>query len=81
MGALFALAFAALGMVGLMFFMIILSTLMGGVVGWTVEMFFPFVTATLNQLGHLNLTGFEMGACLGFFGSFFRSSNTNKCEK
>jgi hypothetical protein len=41
-----------------------------------VEAVFPFVIDTLNQLGDLNLTGFEMGAVLGFVGSFFRSSSS-----
>lgn len=72
---------AAIAMVGLLFFAVLLSTIMGGIVGWVVDMVFPFVIATLNQLAHLNLTGFEMGAVLGFFGSFFRSSNTNKCKE
>lgn len=62
----------------LFFFSALLSTVIGGFVGWVVNMVFPFVTATLNGLAGTELTGFEMGAVLGFFGSFFRSSQTNK---
>jgi len=60
----------------LLFVAVLASTLVGGVVGWIVEAVFPFVIDTLNRLGDLNLTGFEMGAVLGFVGSFFRSSSS-----
>lgn len=58
-----------------LFATLIMSTVVGGVVGWSVEMVFPFVNATLNQLAGTELTGFETGAVLGFFGSFFRSAS------
>ena len=61
----------------LFFFGALLSTVFGGFVGWVVDMVFPFVTVTLNGLAGTELTGFEMGAVLGFFGSFFRSSLNN----
>ena len=61
----------------LFFFGALLSTVFGGFVGWVVDMVFPFVTATLNGLAGTELSGFEMGAVLGFFGSFFRSSLSN----
>lgn len=69
------------GLMGLLTFIVtlfvtlIVSTFVGGVVGWSVEMVFPFVNATLNQLAGTGLTGFETGAVLGFFGSFFRSDS------
>ena len=62
----------------LFFFGALLSTVFGGFVGWVVDMVFPFVTATLNGLAGTELSGFEMGAVLGFFGSFFRSSLQSK---
>ncbi len=65
----------------LFFFAALLSTLFGGFVGWVVDLVFPFVTATLNQLAGTQLTGFETGAVLGFFGSFFRSSLNNNTNK
>jgi hypothetical protein len=63
----------------LFFFGALLNTVFGGIVGWVVNIMFPFVTATLNGLAGTELSGFEAGAVLGFFGSFFRSNlNTNK---
>jgi len=41
-------------------------------------MVFPVVNQTLNQLSGLQLDAFDMGACLGFFGSFFRSTLQSK---
>jgi hypothetical protein len=69
---------AAVGIIGLLFFVIILSTLFGGIAGWTVDLVFPFVAITLNSLLGTTLTAFEMGAVMGFVGSFFRTSVTNK---
>ena len=60
----------------LLFVGIIASTLVGGVVGWIVGAVFPFVPATLNTVTGLQLTAFEVGAVLGFVGSFFRSSTS-----
>lgn len=59
-----------------LFLGIIASTLVGGLVGWTVGLVFPFVFDSLNKLTSLSLTPFEMGAMLGFVGSFFRSSRS-----
>jgi hypothetical protein len=71
-----------ISLVALLFVAILLGTLVGGVVGWTVDLMFPFVVVTLNTLTGLSLTAFEMGAVLGFVGSFFKSSlNTSKSEK
>lgn len=72
-----------ISLVALLFVAILLSTLVGGVVGWTVDLMFPFVVTTLNTLTGLELTAFEMGAVLGFVGSFFKSSltNNNKADK
>lgn len=71
-----------ISLVALLFVAILLCTLVGGVVGWTVDLMFPFVVTALNTLTGLQLTAFEMGAVLGFVGSFFKSSlNTNKSEK
>jgi hypothetical protein len=51
-------------------------------VGWTVDLVFPFVIPTLNTVTGLSLTAFEMGAVLGFVGSFFKASlNTSKSDK
>lgn len=74
---MFQVIFGSLALVALLFVAVLASTVVGGVVGWIVEAVFPFVIATLNQLAGTQLTGFETGAVLGFFGSFFRSSQTN----
>ena len=60
----------------LFFLGIIANTLVGGIVGWVVDIPFPFVISTLNHLAGTTLTPFELGAVLGFFGSFFKSSLT-----
>ena len=59
-------------------FMIIGSTLCGALVGWVVGWFFS--TPILAFLSAIGITGFKMweiGAVLGFVGSFFRSSVVN----
>jgi hypothetical protein len=71
---------AAVGIIGILFFVIILGTLFGGIAGWTVNLVFPFVFSTLNSLLGTELTAFEMGAVLGFVGGFFRTSVTKKDE-
>jgi hypothetical protein len=71
----------AISLIALLFVAMLLSTLIGGCAGWVVESVFPYVITTLNTLTGLSLTGFEMGAVLGFVGSFFKSSLTNKSDK
>jgi hypothetical protein len=61
-------------LVGL-FITIISGTLMGGVAGWTVNLVFPVVADTLNQLSGLSLSAFDQGAVLGFVGGFIRSTS------
>lgn len=63
-----------LSAVCLLFLGIIGSTLIGGIVGWIVGGVFPYVIDTLNHLFGMTLSNWEVGATLGFFGSFFRSS-------
>jgi hypothetical protein len=54
-----------------LFMAIIAGTLVGGIVGWTVDLVFPVVTQSLNKLTGLGIDAFDMGAVLGFVGSFF----------
>jgi hypothetical protein len=68
----------SVGIVATLFFMVIITTLVGGVVGWTVDLVFPVVNTSLNTLSGLQLDAFDMGAVLGFFGSFFRSTLKSK---
>jgi len=65
-----------LGMV-LFAFAMLLSTIFGGITGWLVGMWFPYVTDTLRELSGTYLTDFQLGATLGFFGSAFRSITTS----
>lgn len=79
MQAIFLIITGVVGVAIALLLSIIANTLVGGIVGWVVDLVFPFVNATLNQVAHTQLTAFELGATLGFFGSFFRS--TLKSEK
>lgn len=58
------------------FFIIILSTLLGGLVGFVIGLVFPFVIDTLNQIAGTSLSGFGVGAVLGFIGGFFKNPDT-----
>jgi hypothetical protein len=58
-----------------LFIAIISGTLMGGVAGWTVNLAFPVVADTLNQLSGLSLSAFDQGAVLGFVGGFIKSTS------
>lgn len=73
--------FGALTVAALLFAVVLLTTLIGGVVGWIVGLVFPFVIVSLNTILGLSLTAFELGAMLGFVGSFFRTSVTTKANK
>jgi hypothetical protein len=71
---------AAVMIAAILFVAVLLGTLIGGIVGAIVGLVFPFVIETLNTLTGLTLSGFEMGAVLGFVGSFFKTSVTNDKE-
>jgi membrane protein YqaA with SNARE-associated domain len=60
----------------LLFFAVLSSTVVGGVVGWVVGAFFPVVIDTVNKLAGTELSSFEVGAVLGFVGAFFRTTIT-----
>ena len=65
---------SALGVAALLYEAVILGTFVGGVAGWIIGGVFPYVIASLNSVLGLSLTGFEMGALLGFVGSFLSTS-------
>jgi hypothetical protein len=71
-----AVVLSAMGIAALLFAATILGTLLGGVAGLIVGAVFPYVIASLNTVLGLSLTGFEMGAVLGFVGGFLRSTTT-----
>lgn len=65
----------------LLFFIAILSTVMGAAVGWVVGLFFAdTIIGFLGRIG-VNVDGLSMwqvGAALGFIGSFFKSTLQQK---
>ena len=61
----------ALYSVTALFFSLIMTTLVGGCVGWAVDLVLPVVTVSLNKILQLSLSGFELGCVLGFIGGFF----------
>ena len=73
-----AVILGAVAIAAILFVAVLLGTLIGGIVGWIVGLVFPFVIVTLNTLTGLTLTAFEMGAVLGFVGSFFKTSVTKE---
>ena len=75
-----AVILGAVAIAAILFVAVLLGTLIGGIVGWIVGMVFPFVIVTLNTLTGLTLTAFEMGAVLGFVGSFFKTSVTKESK-
>jgi hypothetical protein len=80
--ALEGLAKAAGGVVmatGALFLMITLATVMGAVTGWTVGLIYPnTLRAGQEAIGITPLPPWQLGACLGFVGGFFRYSNASK---
>jgi hypothetical protein len=75
-----AVILGAVAIAAILFVAVLLSTVIGGIVGWIVGLVFPFVIVTLNTLTGLTLTAFEMGAVLGFVGSFFKTSVTKESK-
>jgi hypothetical protein len=71
---------AIVGVLVTLFIAVIAGTFIGGVVGWCVNLMFPVVNATLNQVSGLALDAFDMGACLGFVGGFLKSTNTSSTK-
>jgi hypothetical protein len=68
----------ATGVAAVLFLAVILGTVIGGITGWIVGMIFPVIITSLNTVLGLELSGFAMGAMLGFVGTFFRSSVSSK---
>jgi len=71
----------ALGVALLVFIATLMSTVFGGIAGWVVGGVFPYVTDTIRELSGLTLTNFELGALLGFVGSFMKSSSSSSSTK
>lgn len=66
----------ALGaIIGTFFFLIILNTLLGAISGWVVGLVFgETILAIFAKIGITGFTMFQIGAFLGFVGSFFKTS-------
>ena len=76
MDKILAGAFGALAVVTLVFFIVVLGTLMGAVAGWIVGLFFgETILSTLSRFGvsTLGLQMWQLGATLAFVGSFFKA--------
>jgi hypothetical protein len=71
---------AIVGVLATLFIAVIAGTFIGGVVGWCVNMMFPVVNATLNQVSGLTLDAFDMGAVLGFLSGFIKTSVTSNSK-
>ena len=65
-------------LMGLLFFAGLLGALGGAFSGWVVGWFFTeTITTFMAALGLKGLAMWQIGLCLGFIGSFFRSVQTN----
>lgn len=72
--------FAIVGVLATLFIAVIAGTFIGGVVGWCVNMMFPVVNTTLNQVSGLTLDAFDQGAVLGFLSGFIKTSVTSNSK-
>jgi ABC-type lipoprotein release transport system permease subunit len=70
--------FSVVGLIATLFVGIIAGTLIGGFVGWCVNLVFPVVHDTLNHVTGLQLDAFDQGAVLGFVGGFLRPNASSK---
>lgn len=73
MTAILSIIGAITGIIIRLFVAVLAGTVIGGFVGWTVNLFFPVVNITLNQISGLSLDAFDMGAVLGFLSGFIKS--------
>lgn len=73
----------ALGLVAVVFILIILGTLSGGIAGWIVGLFFTdTIMNTLNRIGvdTMGMTMWQLGATLGFISGFFKATSVRKTK-
>lgn len=69
-----------LSMMGIFFF-VIFGTLLGGVAGWTVGIFFgDTILGIASQIGVKNISMFQFGSFLGFIGGFLKTKVTATVE-
>lgn len=72
-----AFIFMLIGAISLVPFFALLLPILSGIAAVIIGWAFPFTTDTIRELAGIQLTDFQLGATLGFFGSFFRSTNFN----
>lgn len=68
----------ALGLVAVVFIVVTLGTLFGGIAGWIVGLFFTdTIMNTLNRIGvdTMGMTMWQLGATLGFISGFFKAAS------
>jgi membrane protein YqaA with SNARE-associated domain len=76
---IFAGIILSAGTACLFILLVLFSTLAGAIVGWIVGWFFgDTILGIMNQLGVHNIAMWQLGAFLGFVGSFFRHSHASK---
>lgn len=81
MAQILAGGLAAIGLVLLVFVLVILGSLSGGIAGWIVGLFFTdIIMQTLNRIGvdTMGMTMWQLGATLGFVSGFFKSTKVQK---
>ena len=68
-----AFGVTALGIGGIFVF-VIFGTFLGGIAGWIVGIFFgDTILGIAAQIGIKNVTMFQLGCFLGFFGAFLKT--------
>lgn len=68
---------AAVLIIGGIILLLPLSTLCGAIAGWAVGLFFEKeILGVASQLGIHNVTMWQLGAFLGFVGTFLRTTTT-----
>ena len=73
----------ALGLVAVVFILVILGTLFGGIAGWIVGLFFTdTIMNTLNRIGvdTMGMTMWQLGATLGFISGFFKATGVKETK-
>ena len=62
---------------GVFFIVVIIAPIVGGVGGWIFAWVFKDSFAALQALLHWQATGFEVGAALGFIGSYLKNTRAS----
>ena len=76
-----AFSVVILGLGGIFFF-VIFGTLLGGIAGWIVGIFFgDTILGIAQQIGIKNITMFQLGCFLGFIGGFLKTKVTATVEE